>query len=116
MGSGDFNLESNGDARVFQTEKTRIDIVSTDYVTYSAILNPVSAFESEYYDGISTYQYYTVGRGYYYRGNYLIQGMTNTINGYPYTATGTLEEVLDAIRIRCKNVSIYVNGVCWSEV
>ena len=116
MGSGDFNLESNGDARVFQTEKTRIDINTPDYVTYTAILNPVHAFESEYYDGISTYQYYTVGRGYYYRGNYIIQGMTNTINGYPYTATGTLEEVLDAIRVRCKNISIYVNGVCWSEV
>ena len=116
MGSGDFNLESNGDARVFQTKKTRIDINTPDYVTYTAILNPVGAFENEYYDGISTYQYYTVGRGYYYRGNYLIQGMTNTINGYPYTATGTLEEVLDAIRVRCKNVSIYVNGDCWSEV
>lgn len=116
MGSGDFNLESNGDARVFQTEKTRIDINTPDYVTYSAILNPTHPFEGEYYDGISTYQYYTVGRGYYYRGNYIIQGMTNTINGYPYTATGTLEEVLDAIRVRCKNVSIYVNGVCWSEV
>lgn len=116
MGSGDFDLESNGDARVFQTEKTRIDINTPDYVTYTAVLNPVGAFESEYYDGMSTYGYYTVGRGYYYRGNYLIQGMTNTINGYPYTATGTLEEVFDAIRVRCKNVSIYVNGVCWSEV
>ena len=116
MGSGDFDLEYNGDARVFQTNKTRIDINTPDYVTYTAILNPTHPFESEYYDGISTYQYYTVGRGYYYRGNYLIQGMTNEVNGYPYTATGTLEEVLDAIRVRCKNVSIYVNGVCWSEV
>lgn len=116
IGSGDFDLESNGNARVFQTEKTRIDINTPDYVTYTAVLNPVSAFESEYYDGMSTYQYYTVGRGYYYRGNYLIQGMTNEVNGYPYTATGTLEEVFDAIRVRCKNVSIYVNGVCWSEV
>ncbi len=115
--TGDFNIKSNGDAYVFQTEKSRIDIVSTDYVTYSAILNPTHPFEGEYYDSFSTYNYYTVGRcRYNNRYQYVIQGMTNEVNGYPYTATGTLEEVLDAIRVRCKNVSIYVNGDCWSEV
>lgn len=117
--TGSFIITSNENAYVFQTEKSRIDIVSTDYVTYSAVLNPVNPFENEYYDSFDTYGYYTVGRCRWNgkRPNrQVIQGMTNEVNGYPYTATGTLEEVLDAIRMRCRNVSIYVNGDCWSEV
>lgn len=116
ISSSGFDLEANENARVFQTEKTRIDINTSDYITYTAVLNPVGAFEGEYLDGISTYQYYTVGRGYYYRRKYIIQGMTNEINGYPYIVTGNLEDVFIDINKRCKNVSIYVNGDCWSEV
>lgn len=115
--TGSFDITANGDAYVFQTEKSRIDIVTTDYVTYSAILNPVNPFENEYYDSFSTYGYYTVGRcRYNSRYQYVIQGMTNEVNGYPYTTTGTLEEVLTYLVNHCRNVSIYVNGDCWSEV
>lgn len=115
--TGSFDITSNGDAYVFQTEKSRIDIVTTDYVTYSAILNPTNPFEQEYYDSFSTYGYYIVGRcRYNSKYQYVIQGMTNEVNGYPYTATGTLEEVLTYLVNHCRNVSIYVNGDCWSEV
>ena len=117
--TGSFIITNNENAYVFQTEKTRIDIVTTDYVTYSAILNPVNPFEGEYYDSFSTYNYYTVGRCRWNgrRPNrQVIQGMTNEVNGYPYTATGTLEEVFTYISNHCRNVSIYVNGDCWSEV
>jgi len=115
--TGSFDITANSDAYVFQTEKSRIDIVTTDYVTYSAVLNPTHPFEREYYDSFSTYGYYTVGKcRYNSKYQYVIQGMTNEVNGYPYTTTGTLEDVLTYLVNHCRNVSIYVNGDCWSEV
>ena len=117
--TGSFIITNNENAYVFQTEKSRVDIVTPDYDTYTATLNPTGAFAGEYYDSFSTYGYYTVGRCRWNgkRPNrQVIQGMTDEINGYPYTVTGTLDEVFTAINQRCRNISIYVNGICWSEV
>ena len=101
---------------VFQTDITRVDITTEDYSTYSVTLDPTGIYTGAYYDNLNTYQYYTVGKPATYRNNRIIRGDNDTPVGFPYTYSGTLENVLTQITSRCKNVDLYVAGECWSKV